>query len=77
MKLGWSPAFVQPGPNHSNQRKMLRRAIGPQRVASYDPTMEFEVAKFMLELGTFQGHPFLTLQLYVQHLSFSDASYVP
>ncbi|PVF97330.1 cytochrome P450 [Serendipita vermifera] len=65
MKFGWSTAFIQPGPSHSNQRKMLRRGIGPQRVGSYDPTIESEVAKFMQELVSFEGHPYLTVQLLI------------
>ncbi|KIM20898.1 hypothetical protein M408DRAFT_41311, partial [Serendipita vermifera MAFF 305830] len=30
----WNPAFIQPGHHHANQRKMLRRGLGPQRVGS-------------------------------------------
>jgi cytochrome P450 len=66
MKLGWGAGFLQPGPSHSNQRKMLRRGIGPQKIGSYDTTIELEVAKFMPGLEAFQGHPFLTIQRYVE-----------
>ncbi|PVF97327.1 cytochrome P450 [Serendipita vermifera] len=61
MDLGWSTAFIQPGPHHSNQRKMLRRGIGPQRIGSYDSLIETAVAKLMAELETFQGNPSPTI----------------
>lgn len=51
----WEMPLLQPGPSHSNQRKMLRRAIGPQRVGSHDPRIELEVAKLITLLNTFQG----------------------
>jgi cytochrome P450 len=63
MAFGWGTPFLQPGPHHSNQRKMLRRGIGPQRVGSYDPIIESEIAKLMTELERFQGNPNLNLQL--------------
>jgi cytochrome P450 len=70
MKVGWSTAFIQPGTSHSNQRKMLRRGIGPQRIGSYDPTMEFEIARFMPELEAFEGNPYLIIQQYVERLHY-------
>jgi cytochrome P450 len=57
MSFKWSTAFIQPGPSHSNQRKMLRRGIGPQSVGSYDPSIEVEVAKLMEE--TLKVYPIL------------------
>ncbi|PVF97331.1 cytochrome P450 [Serendipita vermifera] len=62
MSFKWSTSFIQPGPSHSNQRKMLRRGIGPQRVGSYDPSIEFEVAKLMANLETFEGSSFSIIQ---------------
>ncbi|PVF93579.1 cytochrome P450 [Serendipita vermifera] len=53
----WNLGLVQPGIHHSNQRKMLRRAIGPQRVGSHDPLIESVVAKLMTVLNTFEGNP--------------------
>lgn len=53
----WVLTFLPLGVNHSNQRKMLRRALGPQRVGSYDANIESEAAKFMTVLNTFQGNP--------------------
>ncbi|KIM28319.1 hypothetical protein M408DRAFT_69838 [Serendipita vermifera MAFF 305830] len=53
----WSPAFIQPGPDHSNQRKMLRRGLGPQRVGSHDQTIEKNVTQLMLSLRSSQGDP--------------------
>jgi cytochrome P450 len=58
----WSLAVVQPGPSHSNQRKMLRRAIGPQRVGSHDAYIESETAKLLTTFEKFEGDPNLTLQ---------------
>lgn len=57
MGWDWDLAFIQPGPHHSNQRKMLRRVIGPQTVGQHDPLIESTVAKFMTVLETFQGNP--------------------
>jgi hypothetical protein len=65
MGFGWSTAFIQPGIHHSNQRKMLRRGIGPQRIGSYDSAIESGVAKFMVELQKFQGNPNPALLRYV------------
>ncbi|PVF93566.1 cytochrome P450 [Serendipita vermifera] len=70
----WSPVLAQPGPRHSNIRKYLRRAIGPQRIGSHDPLLESETAKFMLTLSTFQGNPDDVLQDWVGHL-VSKATY--
>jgi cytochrome P450 len=61
----WLTTLLQPGPNHLSQRKMLRRAIGPQRVGSHDPLIESDVAKLMNVLSTFQGNPSDTVQQYV------------
>ncbi|KIM28311.1 hypothetical protein M408DRAFT_329417 [Serendipita vermifera MAFF 305830] len=57
MGFQWDLAFIQPGPNHSNQRKMLRRGIGPQRVGSHDQTIEKNVTKLMMSLSSSQGDP--------------------
>ncbi|KIM28320.1 hypothetical protein M408DRAFT_23723 [Serendipita vermifera MAFF 305830] len=58
MGIQWSTVVIQPGPHHSNQRKMLRRGIGPQRVRSHDPIIEKNVAELMIKLQTFQGNPY-------------------
>ncbi|KIM28318.1 hypothetical protein M408DRAFT_329423 [Serendipita vermifera MAFF 305830] len=57
MGFQWSPVLAQPGLHHSNQRKMLRRGIGPQRVGSHDPIIEKNITKLMLTLQRFQGDP--------------------
>ncbi|KIM28343.1 hypothetical protein M408DRAFT_329443 [Serendipita vermifera MAFF 305830] len=57
MKWQWSTAFIQPGPSHSNQRKMLRRGIGPQRVGSHTPNIEKNTGKLMLTLHSLEGNP--------------------
>ncbi|PVF93585.1 cytochrome P450 [Serendipita vermifera] len=53
----WSVGFQQPGPRHSNQRKMLRRAIGRQRAESHGVYIESEVATLLTLLESFQGDP--------------------
>ncbi|PVF93582.1 cytochrome P450 [Serendipita vermifera] len=53
----WNMPNLQPGPSHSNQRKMLRRAIGPQQVGKHDPMIESAVMKLMTRLSIFQGCP--------------------
>lgn len=53
---------MEPSISHSNQRKMIRRGIGPQRIKSYDPSIESEVAKLMTVLEMVQGDPNLTLR---------------
>lgn len=62
MGWGWDLVFLQPGPSHSSQRKILRRAVGPQSVGSHDPVIEATVMKFMNELNTFQGCPIDVIQ---------------
>ncbi|PVF97322.1 cytochrome P450 [Serendipita vermifera] len=61
----WEMPLLQPGPHHSNQRKMLHRAIGTQRVGSHDPRIESEVAKLVAVLSTFQGTPITVVQEYI------------
>jgi cytochrome P450 len=53
----WSVGFMQPGPRHSNQRKMLRRGIGPQAIGSYNPLIEKTATNLMLSLQDFEGNP--------------------
>ncbi|PVF97216.1 cytochrome P450 [Serendipita vermifera] len=55
MELPWNTSLLQPSESHSNQRKILRRGIGPQRVGNHDPLIESEVAKLI-------GNPNLTVQ---------------
>ena len=57
MGLDWILAFLQPGHPLSEQRKMLRRGIGPQRIGSHSDKIEQNTAKLMLELGSFEGNP--------------------
>jgi len=57
MALEWVLVFNQPGPHLSQQRKMLRRSIGPQRVGSHDEKIEQNATRLMLELKTFEGNP--------------------
>lgn len=52
----WSPAFAQPNPHYANQRKMLRRGIGPQRIATHNLVIERQTNALLLKLSTFQGY---------------------
>lgn len=61
----WNLGLVQPGIHHYNQRKMLRRAIGPQRVGSHDPLIESVVANLMTVLNTFEGNPNDVIEHYI------------
>lgn len=51
----WSLAFMDAVPTHANQRKMLRRGIGPQRIGSHNHIFEKVAAKLMLELHNLKG----------------------
>jgi cytochrome P450 len=62
MGWDWMLAFIQPTSHHANQRKMLRRTIGPQEVAAHDTLIESAVAKLMPELVTSQGDPIPSIQ---------------
>jgi cytochrome P450 len=53
----WRLALLDSGPSHSNQRKMLRKGIGPQRLGGHNPIIERITAKLMLELRDFKGDP--------------------
>ncbi|PVF93577.1 cytochrome P450 [Serendipita vermifera] len=70
----WNPLFIQPGVHLSNQRKMFRRAMGPQRVGSHDPLIEFEVSRLMTALENFQGSPEHTILQSIGHI-VSKATY--
>ncbi|KAG8825363.1 hypothetical protein FRC19_011600 [Serendipita sp. 401] len=56
MKLNWMLSLIQPGVHHSNQRKMIRRGIGPSTIGSYDPRVERITCDFMLRLAKTQGY---------------------
>jgi cytochrome P450 len=65
MGLGWELGFIQPGPDHFNQRKLLRRAIGPQGIENHNNIIESSVQQCMAELATFQGNPNSVIERYV------------
>ncbi|KIM23782.1 hypothetical protein M408DRAFT_250244 [Serendipita vermifera MAFF 305830] len=54
----WGTTFQQPGPHHSIQRKLLRRGIGPQGIASHNTKIEDNANKLMLALEGFEGNPY-------------------
>lgn len=66
MDMSWAVIMLQPGQTHLTQRKMIRRGIGPQRVESYDTSIEAEIGKLMVDLASHQGDPNLTVRQYVR-----------
>jgi hypothetical protein len=58
MSWGWGMVFLEPGPHHSEQRKMLRKGIGPQRIGSHGEKVEKNADKLMLTFNNFRGDPF-------------------
>ena len=57
MGMHWVLAHIQPGPYFSEQRKMLRRGIGPQRVGSHNEKIEKHTTQLMVALSNFEGSP--------------------
>jgi cytochrome P450 len=55
----WTPIFVQPGPTHTEQRKLLRKVIGPQTVHEYDRAIQASISDLIKVLLTSEGDPFL------------------
>lgn len=53
----WSLAFMDPSHTLLEQRKMLRRGIGPQRIASHNSLIEKITAEMVVGLNTFEGDP--------------------
>jgi hypothetical protein len=72
MEWHWSLIHIKATQHHSNQRRMLRQTIGPQRVASHDPMIESAVENLMVELETFQGNPNLVIQRYVPQTFYRE-----
>jgi hypothetical protein len=62
MGMKWALAHVQPGPYFSEQRKLLRRGIGPQRVGSHDEKIEKHATHLMVALNSFEGSPHELIQ---------------
>ncbi|KAG8825362.1 hypothetical protein FRC19_011599 [Serendipita sp. 401] len=56
MKLGWLLSMIQPGIRHTNQRRMIRKAIGPAAIGSHDPHLEQIGNDLALQLAEFQGY---------------------
>ncbi|KIM28405.1 hypothetical protein M408DRAFT_23786 [Serendipita vermifera MAFF 305830] len=57
MGLAWTLPNLPPGGKHAEVRKMMRRAIGPQRVGHHDPVVEKCAARLALKLQTVKGDP--------------------
>src|SRR5271163_2181830 len=77
MGMGWVLAHIQPGPHFSEQRKMLRRGIGPQRVGSHDEIIEKHATRLMVALNNFEGSPHELIQrsvftFWLRRTAFTD-----
>jgi cytochrome P450 len=55
MDFGWSMVMRQPGKDFNEQRKVFRRAVGPQAVSQYDALMEHEAARLVSSLSGYAG----------------------
>jgi cytochrome P450 len=55
--MAWALAHIQPGPRFSEQRKLLRRGIGPQRVGSHNEKIEKHATRLVVALNNFKGSP--------------------
>lgn len=62
----WSLPVMDPGPTLLEQRKLLRRGIGPQRIASHNPLIEKATAEMMVKLKTFEGNPAIIVKALVR-----------
>ncbi|KIM28307.1 hypothetical protein M408DRAFT_69816 [Serendipita vermifera MAFF 305830] len=57
MGMKWTTSSIQPGPAHSERRKMLRQVIGPQFVGSHDYVVEKHVNRLIVKLQSVRGDP--------------------
>jgi cytochrome P450 len=57
MGFKWNPALREPDNVHQEIKKMLKKAVGPQRVGSHDPLLEDCTKELMLKFGSLQGDP--------------------
>ncbi|PVG02534.1 cytochrome P450 [Serendipita vermifera] len=57
MYFGWSILMRQPGKEFNEQRKVFRKAIGPQVLSQYDFLAEREVDRMVSSLIGFSGDP--------------------
>jgi cytochrome P450 len=57
MYIGWFMALLQPGPTLTEQRKVLRKAIGPQTAQEYDWMIQRESKQLIQSLSGFIGDP--------------------
>ena len=55
MDLSWSVVRRQPGKDFNEQRKVFRRAIGPQTISQYDTLMECEADNLVSSLSGYAG----------------------
>jgi cytochrome P450 len=57
MNQSWFTILAQPGPTHTAQRKIMRKAMGTQVVSNYDGVLYQEVEKLLEALTGFSGDP--------------------
>ncbi|PVF96180.1 cytochrome P450 [Serendipita vermifera] len=55
----WTPIFAQPGRAHTQQRKLLRKAVGPQSVHEYDRIIQTSISNLLEKLLTSDEDPYL------------------
>lgn len=57
--------LAQPGPLFNGQRKVFRKALGPQTVPSYDGLIEQNIGPFLQALSGYSGDPHSVIVKYV------------
>jgi cytochrome P450 len=57
MSFGWLIAFLEPGPHHTERKKMVRKGLGPQRIGAHEEKVESNADKLMLTFNDFRGDP--------------------
>lgn len=57
MEFGWSLLNRQPGKDFNGQRKVFRKAVGPQSLSRYDSLVIGEAETLVKNLSGFSGDP--------------------
>lgn len=55
MDFGWVLLMRQPGKDFNEQRKLFRKAVGPQTVPQFDTLMELEADRLVSSLSGYAG----------------------
>jgi hypothetical protein len=59
--MRWRLPMLQPGQIHQDQRKLLRRVIGPQELSKHQHLVASEVHALLSDLNGFSGEPSRTV----------------